>query len=51
MRWPRDSAEEGRCRAALVARIGGDDRFAPASIAERFWEIAESRFDVELRFE
>lgn len=31
--------------------IGGDDHFAPANIAERFWEMAESRSDVELRYE
>lgn len=31
--------------------IGGDDHFAPANIAERFWEMAESRADVELRYE
>ncbi len=31
--------------------IGGDDHFAPANIAERFWEMVESRSDVELRYE
>ena len=31
--------------------IGGDDHFAPVNIAERFWEMAESRSDVELRYE
>lgn len=31
--------------------IGGDDHFAPANIAERFWEMAESRSAVELRYE
>lgn len=31
--------------------IGGDDHFAPDNIAERFWEIAERRDEVELRYE
>lgn len=31
--------------------IGGDEHFAPANIAERFWEMAASRADVELRYE
>lgn len=31
--------------------IGGDEHFAPANIAERFWEMAESRAAVELRYE
>ena len=31
--------------------IGGNDHFAPSNIAERFWEMATSRADVELRYE
>lgn len=31
--------------------IGGDEHFAPANIAERFWELARDRTDVELRYE
>lgn len=31
--------------------IGGDENFAPANIAERFWEICERRDEVELRYE
>ena len=31
--------------------IGGNEHFAPANIAERFWEICERRDEVELRYE
>ena len=31
--------------------IGGDEHFAPANIAERFWEIVQRRDEVELRYE
>ena len=31
--------------------IGGNEHFAPANIAERFWEMNKSRADVELRYE
>lgn len=35
----------------VCGTIGGDEHFAPANIAERFWDMAQNRSDVEVKFE